>query len=142
MSASVAPSARRFLNSSACARRSRSESRARDGSLALISATSGWRRLSSRSFLLPKILLSRTLIMLRLCPQPLKYTELPRAKKQRFPVVDPYGSLGENEGMNGARGNIGIFILVHLLVAILVGLFLWSILPGQPRGVRRNRPRG
>src|SRR6266571_3278401 len=79
MSSSVAPSARRFLNSSAFARRSRSESRARDGSLALISATSGWRRLSSRSFLLPKILLSRTLIMPRLCPQPLKYTEWPRA---------------------------------------------------------------
>src|SRR5436309_865991 len=142
MSSSVTPSARRFLNSSAFARRSRSESRARDGSLALISATSGWRRLSSRSFLLPKILLSRTLIMLRLCPQPLKYTELPRAKKQRFPVVDPYGSLGENEGMQGERGNIGIFILIHLLVAILVGFFLWSIFPEPWREFLRNGPWG
>src|SRR5207245_8879148 len=106
----------------------------------LISATSGWRRLSSRSFLLPKILLSSTLIMLRLCPQPLKYTELPRAKKQRFPVVDPYGSRGENEGMKGERGNIGIFILIHLLVAILVGFFLWSIFPEQWREFLRNGP--
>src|SRR5207245_9315038 len=111
-------------------------------SWAVSSATSEWRRLSSRSFLLPKILLSRTLIMLRLCPQPLKYTELPRAKKQRFPVVDPYGSLGENEGMKGERGNIGIFILIHLLVAILVGFFLWSMFLEQWREFLRNGPWG
>src|SRR6266704_336773 len=80
--------------------------------------------------------------MLRLCPQPLNYTELPRAKKQRFPVVDPSGSLGENEGMKGERGNIGIFILTHLLVAILVGFLLWSVFPPAWKDFLKEGPWG
>src|SRR5438093_11696116 len=67
---------------------------------------------------------------------------MPRAKKQRFPVVDPSGALGENEAMRGERGNIGIFILTHLLVAILVGFFLWSIFPEPWRVSLRNGPWG
>ena len=46
---------------------------------------------------------------------------MPETKKQRFPVVDRTGRLGENAAMRGERGNIGIFVLTHLLVAILVG---------------------
>jgi F0F1-type ATP synthase assembly protein I len=65
-----------------------------------------------------------------------------RAKKQRAPVVDPSGSLGENEHMKGERGNVGIFILIHLLVAILVGFFLWSIFPEPWREFLRNGPWG
>jgi HEAT repeats len=67
---------------------------------------------------------------------------MPRAKKQRFPVVDPSGALGENEAMRGEHGNIGIFILTHLLVAILVGFFLWSIFPEPWREFLRNGPWG
>lgn len=67
---------------------------------------------------------------------------MPRAKKQRCPLVDPSGSLGENEGMKSERGNIGIFILTHLLVAILVGFFLWSIFPEPWREFLRNGPWG
>src|SRR3989475_9755146 len=44
--------------------------------------------------------------------------------------------------MKGERGNIGIFILIHLLVAILVGFFLWSIFPEQWREFLRNGPWG
>src|SRR5205807_10111123 len=44
--------------------------------------------------------------------------------------------------MKGERGNIGIFILTHLLVAILVGFFLWSIFPEPWREFLRNGPRG
>jgi hypothetical protein len=62
-------------------------------------------------------------------PQRYQYTEMPETKKQRFPVVDRAGRLGENAAMNGERGNIGIFILTHLLVAILVGFLLWSVFP-------------
>jgi HEAT repeat protein len=40
------------------------------------------------------------------------------------------------------RGNVGIFILTHLLVAILVGFFLWSIFPEPWREVLRNGPWG
>src|SRR5437899_12369993 len=67
---------------------------------------------------------------------------MPLAKKQRFPVVDPSGALGENEAMRGEHGNIGIFILIHLLVAILVGFFLWSIFPEPWREFLRNGPWG
>ena len=44
--------------------------------------------------------------------------------------------------MKGERGNIGIFILTHLLVAILVGFFLWSIFPEPWREFLRNGPWG
>src|SRR2546430_16452141 len=44
--------------------------------------------------------------------------------------------------MKGQRGNIGIFILTHLLVAILVGFFLWSIFPEPWREFLRNGPWG
>src|SRR2546422_3762894 len=44
--------------------------------------------------------------------------------------------------MEGARGNIGIFILTHLLVALLVGFFLWSIFPEPWREFLRNGPWG
>src|SRR5256712_11775447 len=44
--------------------------------------------------------------------------------------------------MQGERGNIGIFILIHLLVAILVGFFLWSIFPEPWREFLRNGPWG
>jgi len=44
--------------------------------------------------------------------------------------------------MQGGRGNIGIFILIHLLVAILVGFFLWSIFPEPWREFLRNGPWG
>src|SRR5438094_10224664 len=44
--------------------------------------------------------------------------------------------------MEGQRGNIGIFILIHLLVAILVGFFLWSIFPEPWREFLRNGPWG
>src|SRR5207247_2516861 len=44
--------------------------------------------------------------------------------------------------MEGQRGNIGIFILTHLLVAILVGFFLWSIFPEPWREFLRNGPWG
>jgi hypothetical protein len=40
------------------------------------------------------------------------------------------------------RGNIGIFILTHLLVAILVGFFLWSIFPEPWKDFLRNGPWG
>src|SRR3989449_3280338 len=42
--------------------------------------------------------------------------------------------------MEGERGNIGIFILTHLLVALLVGFFLWSIFPEPWREFLRNGP--
>src|SRR3989442_8687750 len=44
--------------------------------------------------------------------------------------------------MKGQRGNIGIYILTHLLVAILVGFFLWSIFPEPWREFLRNGPWG
>src|SRR5438445_13480176 len=44
--------------------------------------------------------------------------------------------------MKGERGNIGIFILTHLLVALLVGFFLWSIFPEPWREFLRNGPWG
>src|SRR2546425_841289 len=44
--------------------------------------------------------------------------------------------------MEGERGNIGIFILTHLLVALLVGFFLWSIFPEPWREFLRNGPWG
>src|SRR2546428_4176431 len=44
--------------------------------------------------------------------------------------------------MKGQRGNIGIFILTHLLVALLVGFFLWSIFPEPWREFLRNGPWG
>src|SRR5438132_11118916 len=44
--------------------------------------------------------------------------------------------------MKGQRGNIGIFILTHLLVALLVGFFLWSIFPGPGREFLRTGPWG
>ena len=44
--------------------------------------------------------------------------------------------------MKGERGNIGIFILTHLLVAILVGFFLWSIFPEPWKEFLRNGPWG
>ena len=44
--------------------------------------------------------------------------------------------------MKGERGNVGIFILTHLLVAILVGFFLWSIFPEPWKDFLRNGPWG
>src|SRR2546427_9718729 len=44
--------------------------------------------------------------------------------------------------MEGERGNIGIFILTHLLVALLVGFFLWNIFPEPWREFLRNGPWG
>lgn len=44
--------------------------------------------------------------------------------------------------MNGERGNIGIFILTRLLVAILVSFFLWSIFPPAWKDFLREGPWG
>ena len=44
--------------------------------------------------------------------------------------------------MKGARGNIGIFVLTHLLVAILVGFLLWSVFPEPWKEFLRNGPWG
>src|SRR5438132_8267857 len=67
---------------------------------------------------------------------------MPPTKKQHFPVVDRFGRLGDNAGMKGERGNIGIFILTHLLVAILVGFLLWSVLPPAWKDVLKEGPWG
>ncbi len=52
------------------------------------------------------------------------------------------GRLRENAGMRGERGDIGIFILTHLLVAILVGFLLWSIFPPAWKDFLRDGPWG
>jgi hypothetical protein len=44
--------------------------------------------------------------------------------------------------MHGARGNIGIFILTHLLVAILVGFLLWSVFPPAWKDFLKGGPWG
>lgn len=44
--------------------------------------------------------------------------------------------------MRGERGNIGIFILTHLLVAILVSFLLWSIFPPEWKEFLRDGPWG
>ncbi len=44
--------------------------------------------------------------------------------------------------MHGARGNIGIFILTHLLVAILVGFLLWSVFPPAWKDFLKSGPWG
>ncbi|HZC67277.1 MAG TPA: hypothetical protein VE201_01540, partial [Nitrospirales bacterium] len=44
--------------------------------------------------------------------------------------------------MKGERGNIGIFILTHLLVAILVGFLLWSVFPEPWKEFLKNGPWG
>lgn len=44
--------------------------------------------------------------------------------------------------MRDERGNIGIFILLHLLVAILVGFLLWSVFPEPWRDFLRKGPWG
>ena len=44
--------------------------------------------------------------------------------------------------MHGARGNIGIFVLTHLLVAILVGFLLWSVFPPAWKDFLRDGPWG
>jgi hypothetical protein len=44
--------------------------------------------------------------------------------------------------MRGERGNIGIFILTHLLVAILVGFLLWSVFPEPWKEFLKNGPWG
>ena len=67
---------------------------------------------------------------------------MPETKKQRAHVVDRAGRLRENAGMRGERGNIGIFILTHLLVAILVGFLLWSVFPSAWKDFLREGPWG
>ena len=67
---------------------------------------------------------------------------MPETKKQQFPVVDRAGWLGENAAMSGQRGNIGIFVLTHLLVAILVGFLLWSVFPPAWKDFLGNGPWG
>lgn len=76
--------------------------------------------------------------MLRSC----QYTAIPETKKQRGYAVDRRGRLRENAGIRGERGNIGIFILTHLLVAILVGFLLWSIFPPAWKDFLRDGPWG
>ena len=44
--------------------------------------------------------------------------------------------------MKGERGNVGIFILTHLLVAILVGFLLWSVFPSAWKDFLRDGPWG
>ncbi len=44
--------------------------------------------------------------------------------------------------MRDERGNIGIFILTHLLVAILVGFLLWSVFPPAWKDFLRDGPWG
>jgi hypothetical protein len=44
--------------------------------------------------------------------------------------------------MHGQRGNIGIFILTHLLVAILVCFLLWSIFPPAWKDFLQGGPWG
>ncbi len=44
--------------------------------------------------------------------------------------------------MHGQRGNIGIFILTHLLVAILVCFLLWSIFPPAWKDFLKGGPWG
>ena len=44
--------------------------------------------------------------------------------------------------MHGERGNIGIFILTHLLVAILVGFLLWSVFPPAWKDFLKGGPWG
>jgi hypothetical protein len=44
--------------------------------------------------------------------------------------------------MKGERGNIGIFILTHLLVAILVGFLLWSVFPPAWKDFLKGGPWG
>jgi HEAT repeats len=44
--------------------------------------------------------------------------------------------------MHGTRGNIGIFILTHLLVAILVGFLLWSVFPPAWKDFLKGGPWG
>jgi hypothetical protein len=44
--------------------------------------------------------------------------------------------------MHGTRGNIGIFILTHLLVAILVGFLLWSVFPPTWKDFLKGGPWG
>lgn len=44
--------------------------------------------------------------------------------------------------MHGARGNIGIFVLTHLLVAILVGFLLWSVFPPAWKDFLKDGPWG
>lgn len=44
--------------------------------------------------------------------------------------------------MGGERGNVGIFILTRLLFALLVGFFIWGILPPEWKDYLRNGPWG
>jgi len=44
--------------------------------------------------------------------------------------------------MRGERGNIGIFILTHLLVAILAGFLVWSVFPSAWKDFLRGGPWG
>ena len=67
---------------------------------------------------------------------------MPETKKQQMPVVDRAGRLRENGRMRDERGNIGIFILTHLLAAILVGFLLWSVFPSAWKDFLRDGPWG
>jgi hypothetical protein len=42
----------------------------------------------------------------------------------------------------GERGNIGIYILTRLLIALLVGFFIWGILPGAWKDALKAGPWG
>lgn len=59
-------------------------------------------------------------------------------------IVDSKDLLGKNKSMNfGAlRGNIGIYILTRLLAALLVGFFVWGILPSAWKDSLKAGPWG